>query len=132
MGVFPVLGTTTILCAVAALLFRLNLPLIQLVNYAVYPLQIILLGPFYAAGSWLFGSRLPVEFGRQLIASMQTDLWESLLQLGSLTLYAISAWLLISPAIVLSLWGLSKPALGKVQSVVQKAQHPRKLSKNRS
>ena len=41
-GIFPVLGTTTVLCAAAAILLRLNLPLIQLVNYAVYPLQLIL------------------------------------------------------------------------------------------
>lgn len=38
LGVFPVLGATTLLCAGAAILFRLNLPAIQLVNYVMYPL----------------------------------------------------------------------------------------------
>ena len=33
MGVFPLLGTTTALCALVALIWRLNLPAIQIVNY---------------------------------------------------------------------------------------------------
>ena len=36
LGVFPILGSTTILCAVAALIFRLTT--IQLVNYLLYPI----------------------------------------------------------------------------------------------
>lgn len=43
LGVFPVLGATTILCGLAAIIFRLNLPATQLVNYLVYPLQIMLI-----------------------------------------------------------------------------------------
>ena len=43
LGIFPVLGTTTLLCAITAYVFRLNHPLIQLVNYAVYPLQLALI-----------------------------------------------------------------------------------------
>ena len=54
LGIFPVLGATTLLCAVAAFILRLNLPAIQVVNYVVYPLQIFLLVPFYILGSWIF------------------------------------------------------------------------------
>ena len=36
LGVFPVLGTTTLLCVAAALMFGLNLPAIQLVNWLIY------------------------------------------------------------------------------------------------
>src|SRR5215472_7734567 len=53
-GVIPLIGTSTTLCALAALALGLNLPLIQLVNYLVYPLQILLLIPFVQAGQWLF------------------------------------------------------------------------------
>ena len=35
LGIFPVPGSTTMLCAAAAVVFRLNLPAIQLVNYVV-------------------------------------------------------------------------------------------------
>jgi len=46
LGVIPIPGATTILCTIAAISFGLNLPAIQLANYLVYPLQIILLMPF--------------------------------------------------------------------------------------
>ena len=54
IGTIPMLGTTTILCTVVALALRLNLPAIQMVNGIVYPLQLILLIPFYRLGAWLF------------------------------------------------------------------------------
>ena len=54
LGTFPVLGSTTALCALAALVLRLNQPLIQLVNYFVYPLQLALYLPLMLAGArWL-------------------------------------------------------------------------------
>ena len=37
LGIFPALGSTTALCAIAALVLRLNLPAIQIVNYFMYP-----------------------------------------------------------------------------------------------
>ena len=130
LSIFPVFGVTTLLCAVAAFAFRLNMPLIQLVNYAVYPLQIFLLVPFYGAGSWLFGSQLPFEIDDQLIASLKHDLWGSLLQIWDLTLYAISAWLLVGPLVVLILYASLKPVVGKILAAVHKTQSARSLSKN--
>src|SRR5499433_449831 len=62
LGVFPVLGATTALCALAALILRLNLPAIQIVNYFVYPLQIALLLPFFRLGERLFHApHLPIS-----------------------------------------------------------------------
>src|SRR6202035_779984 len=50
LGVFPVLGSTTALCALAAFAWQLNLPVTEIVNYFIYPLQIALLIPFFRAG----------------------------------------------------------------------------------
>ena len=54
LGIFPVFGLTTLLCFAAAFLFRLNIPIIQLVNYVIAPLQLILIVPFIKLGSYLF------------------------------------------------------------------------------
>jgi len=51
LGVFPVFGCPTLLCAGAALAFRLNLPAIQLVNQVCTPLQYALLIPLGRAGA---------------------------------------------------------------------------------
>ena len=54
LGVTPVLGSTALLCTLAAVAFRLNLPAIQLVNWLVYPLQLALLVPLLRIGAWMF------------------------------------------------------------------------------
>jgi hypothetical protein len=51
LGVFPVFGIPTLLCGVAAIAFRLNLPAIQLVNQVCSPLQYALLLPLGRAGA---------------------------------------------------------------------------------
>lgn len=56
IGIFPVVGTTTLLCAIVAIVLRLNLPIIQLANWLVYPLQITLLLPFFFTGAYVLGS----------------------------------------------------------------------------
>jgi uncharacterized protein (DUF2062 family) len=111
LGIFPVLGTTTILCAIAAFVFRLNLPAIQVVNYVVYPLQLILLAPFYGAGSWLFQGRSLPLIQENVIDLLKNDFWGNMVNLWDLTLYAAFAWLIISPFLILLLYGLLKPAV---------------------
>ena len=103
LGIFPVLGSTTLLCAIAAIIFRLNLPAIQLVNYLVYPLQLLLLIPFFHMGSWLFQVEpLPLS-AQKVIAMLQSDLWGTVRALWDTTLHAIVAWLLVSLPILFTL-----------------------------
>ena len=107
LGIFPVLGSTTLLCAVAALLFKLNLPAIQIVNYMVYPLQLALLIPFYKAGEWLFNAEpLPISV-QEIIDMIETDLWGAILFLWDTTVHAIVAWLLMSSIMTPMLYKLS-------------------------
>jgi uncharacterized protein (DUF2062 family) len=96
LGVFPVLGSTTILCGLAAIIFRLNLPAVQLVNYMVYPLQLVLLIPFFHLGNLLFQVEpLPLS-AQELITLLRSDLWGTVRAFWSTTLQAIVAWLLVS------------------------------------
>ncbi len=116
LGIFPILGITTLLCAAAAFAFRLNLPAIQLVNYMVYPLQIALIAPFYSVGNWLFndkGSATTVNF----IELMKNDFWGSMTNLWNLALYAISIWMVICPFLILVLYIVSKAAILNVSSL---------------
>jgi uncharacterized protein (DUF2062 family) len=115
LGLVPALGTTTLLCTLAAFLFRLNLPAIQLVNYFVYPLQLALLIPFIRAGEWLFG----VESLNLSLVSIQrrmkADLWETVISLWSATIRAVMVWLLIAPVIVALVYLAMTPLLKKLK-----------------
>jgi uncharacterized protein (DUF2062 family) len=111
LGIFPVIGATTLLCAAAAFLFKLNLPAIQLINYLVYPLQLALLLPFYRAGEWLFRAEpLPISV-KEILAMMDQDLWETMLFLWDTTANAMVVWVLVAPFMVLMLYGLIRPAI---------------------
>ena len=127
LGIFPVLGATTLLCAIAAFVFRLNLPAIQVVNYLVYPLQIILLAPFYGAGSWLFNGRSLPLFEENIIEVLKKDFWGSMADLWDVTLYAVFAWLIISPFLILLLYILLKPVIQRLAFSEGKAHSIRKL-----
>jgi uncharacterized protein (DUF2062 family) len=100
LGVFPVLGTTTALCALVAFVWRLNLPAIQIVNYFVYPLQIALILPFFSAGEKLFGApHLPLSVP-QIVAVVHASFWGATRFLWTTIWHAAVAWCLIAPVFV--------------------------------
>ena len=111
LGIFPVLGATTLLCTAAALTLRLNLPAIQVVNYMVYPLQLVMLAPFYGVGNWLFKQQGLPLINADLISLLQNDFWGSMANLWDLALYAILTWIAISPLLLLLLYSASKPII---------------------
>lgn len=111
LGVFPMLGTTTALCAIAALLLRLNLPAIQIVNYFVYPLQIGLLVPFFRVGEKLFRApHLPLST-RQIEAMVHANAWIAIRLLWETTWHAIVVWCLVAPVFVVAAYLAVTPAL---------------------
>lgn len=100
LGVFPVLGTTTALCALVAFIWRLNLPAIQIVNYFVYPAQIALLIPFFRLGEKMFGApQLPLSVP-QLLAMVHASFWAATRFLWTTIWHAALAWCLIAPVFV--------------------------------
>jgi uncharacterized protein (DUF2062 family) len=114
LGVFPVLGTTTALCALAAFVWRLNLPAIQIVNYFVYPLQIVLLIPFFRAGEKLFGApHLPLSVA-QILAAVHASFWGAMRFLWTTTWHAIVVWCLFAPVFVGLAYALLLPVLRRV------------------
>jgi uncharacterized protein (DUF2062 family) len=116
LGIFPVIGLTTLLGVLAAFLFRLNLPIIQLANYLVYPLQIALLIPTYHLGALVFGVEpLPIS-ATELIYMFETDLWGTFGQLGGATVRAIAVWVLLCPLAVLVLYMLIHSLLNRFSS----------------
>jgi uncharacterized protein (DUF2062 family) len=97
LGVFPVLGSTTALCTLAALVLRLNLPAIQLINYFVYPLQIALLLPFFRLGERLFRApHLPLSVP-QIYAMIHASMMDAIRLLWTTTWHAMVVWCLAAP-----------------------------------
>lgn len=117
LGIFPILGATTLLCAAIGVWLRLNQPIIQLVNYLVYPAQVLLLIPFYRAGERLFGAEpVPIVNVPDLIARFGAGPWQFLLDYGLVGLYGIVVWCLVAPVLVALIYALLRPILERARS----------------
>ena len=107
LGVVPVLGLTSILCVLAAVLLRLNLPAIQLVNYLVYPLQFALLVPFIRMGEWIFADHPANLSATQIVNMIRANTFAAIASLWTATMHALVAWVavcsLLSPLLYLFL-----------------------------
>ncbi len=112
LGVTPVIGSTTLLCTLAAVTLRLNLPAIQLVNGAAYPLQLILIIPFLRAGAWIFGDRtVPALTVTRLFELFRANLWQAIVTLWTATMHALVVWLGVAGLTGLVLYLLLVPVL---------------------
>lgn len=97
LGVFPVLGATTVLCAIAGIRLKLNQPIIQLVNWLVYPLQLALMLVLVRIGEWITHAP-PVTFSiPELIQIFHESPLKFLQVFGICQLQGIIAWLFIAP-----------------------------------
>ena len=111
LGVIPVLGSTTLLCALAAASLRLNLPAIQLVNGLAWPLQLALYIPFLRAGAWLFGDyRMRVTLA-EVVGLIRADVWHAITTLWTVTMHALVVWLLAACAGTAILYFIFVPVL---------------------
>lgn len=114
VGNIPILGLSTLLCTVVALVFRLNLPAIQLVQAAMAPTQLLLIIPYVRLGEWI--SRAPpeplsVQAGMTILAQGGGS---AVVVLGHAILHAGLAWLLTTPGIVLLLYSVLTPLIRQV------------------
>ena len=111
LGIFPILGATTILCTIAAARLRLNQPIIQLVNYVAYPLQLVSLLPFYRAGETLFGRpHLPLSIP-MLIERFGAGPMQFLADYGMIGMYGIAVWCIVAPSVAGAAYVLVQPPL---------------------
>jgi len=99
LGVFPVYGCPTLLCAAAAIVLRLNLPAMQLVNALTTPLQLALLIPFHRLGDWL----LPGA-GRRIFTGVHSEVWRFLDGIWTLAVHAITGWFCVCAPLGLLLY----------------------------
>ncbi len=97
LGIVPVIGSTTLLCTIFALSLRLNIPLVQLVNFSVYPLQVIMIIPFMKMGEYIFGIE-SLNYSLDDIYRLVTgDILNAISVLWNVTLQGIGAWAISAP-----------------------------------
>ncbi len=113
VGNIPILGISTILCAGIALVFRLNLAAIQVVQAAMAPTQLLLIIPFVRLGEWLLRAprqAVSIDAGLALMAQgaghAVAVLWGAIVHAGI-------AWLLVAPLAILVLYKSLAPVFAR-------------------
>ncbi|MFY7732569.1 MAG: DUF2062 domain-containing protein [Bacteroidia bacterium] len=108
LGLFPFIGLTSVLCFIFAFIFKLNIVIIQLVNWLVAPLQLILLVPFYQLGNYfsinLFKTEV-IKLEIELFA--QSAFLQKIISLLNSQISAILGWLVICAPIGLVVYFIS-------------------------
>jgi len=90
MGTMPLVWGSCVVCLFIGWWWRLSHPLIQLVNYLLYPVQIALFFPFFYWGARLFDN--PIPLNRQLVTQLLDAPLVGLEQLWLVNLQALALW----------------------------------------
>ena len=111
LALFPILGTTTLLCLVAGILLRLNQPIIQIVNALCTPIHLPVIFFMVRLGSWMFN----VQSAHVGIRMMNHMLWDDprdfFERFGITALHAIAAWALLAPFWMVIIYVFALPVL---------------------
>ena len=104
LGLLPMPGVSTVACLLTASALRLNQVLMQAVNYLAYPLQLLLLLPFYAAGARAFGGP-DLGLGlHELLERARQAPWASAVELWQVAWHGLLLWALLGLLFVPLSW----------------------------
>lgn len=109
VGNIPILGISTILCAVIALAFRLNLAAIQIVQAAMAPTQLLLIIPFVRLGEWVLRAPPQSVSVSDGLALLSHGVGRAIVVLWDAILHAGFAWVLVAPFAVFLLHKMLTP-----------------------
>jgi uncharacterized protein (DUF2062 family) len=96
LGVIPVIGVTTLLCTGVAIYLRLNIAVMQFVHYLIFPVQLLLMIPFFKTGSLLFGGDDFSFSFTDISAMLQLNFWQTIQKFWVANIYAVAIWAIIA------------------------------------
>jgi uncharacterized protein (DUF2062 family) len=117
LGIFPILGATTALCAIAGVWLKLNQPVIQTMNWVISPIQLSLILVFVRIGEWIM--RAPrVSFSVPgLIQKFDQNPIQFMRQFGMTGVHGMVAWLFIAPFLAVAIYAVLLPPLKKIAAL---------------
>jgi uncharacterized protein (DUF2062 family) len=117
LGIFPILGATTILCLAAGFAFKLNQPIMQAINWLISALQLSLILVFVRIGEWLVNAP-PVTFSvPELIKKFNASPRKFMQEFGLTGLHGIAGWFLVAPFLIPVIYFSVLPPLKKLASL---------------
>ncbi|RFC50769.1 MAG: hypothetical protein DUW69_000466 [Verrucomicrobia bacterium] len=124
-ALFPVLGTTTLICFLIAWALRLNQPIVQLINQALWPVHFPAIFGCIWIGETIFGAP-HVHIGIRYLRKMSETVWNdpSLFfhHFGLTVMYAVVAWAIITPFYIAAVYYILLPITREITYLKHKAE----------
>ena len=120
LGIFPIIGSTTLLTLLIGIPMKLNQPVLQAFKTLVYPLQWALLLGFYRVGEILFGAPHVSISIPKMLERFFAEPGPFFRDYGMTALYGITVWCLIAPPLVLILHFTTRPLIQRLADQIQR------------
>jgi uncharacterized protein (DUF2062 family) len=124
-ALFPVFGTTTLLCFLIALALRLNQPIVQLINQALWPAHFPAIFGCIWLGESIFGAphvHINIRYLRHMSALAWNDPALFFQQFGLTLMYAVVAWAILAPFYIAIVYHIALPITREVAYLKHKAE----------
>jgi hypothetical protein len=121
-SLLPFLGFTSLLNLVAGFAFRLNHPILQILNQLLGPLQLALVLPYVRAGERIWNVEGGARFtlGELIAAFRDAPLLDFLARFGWAGIHAFTAWIITVPFLVAAIHYTTRPALRRLAGAIRR------------
>jgi len=114
LGIFPIMGSTSLVCFIAGYFFKLNQAILHLFKSLTYPFHLALILVFIRLGQELNGVEL-IKFSiPQMLAQFKDSPAQFGRDFGMAALYGIEAWAIATLILIPLLRIISLPLLKKL------------------
>jgi uncharacterized protein (DUF2062 family) len=117
-ALFPIFGVTTLLCFLVALILRLNQPIIQLLNQALWPLHVPMIFWLVQLGDFIFGVPHQRFSVHEMHILWRDQGWAKFFdKFGTIALHATVAWMLLAPLFVVVCYYSLMPVMRAIEQI---------------
>ena len=123
LGLFPLLGTPTLLSLAVGIPMKLNQPVLQVFRELTYPLHLATILLFIHAGESLFGAQHMALSISMLLERFRASPSQFMADFGMLGVYAVSVWALLAPLLMAAIYFISRPIIERLSHKLTRSQH---------
>ncbi len=121
VGIFPIMGSTTLVGFLVAAAFKLNQPVLHAFKTLVYPLHLALILVFIRLGQRLHGVPLLTLSIPQMLVRFQEDPMQFVRDFGMAAWHGVTAWMLVAPFLALAIKFSVTPILARFAKKIRTA-----------
>jgi uncharacterized protein (DUF2062 family) len=118
IGLFPILGATSLIALGVGTMARLNQGVIQAANFAMTPLYLPLVLVYVRTGEYLLGADKMPFSPSQLVSEFQVSPSAFMVKFGMSGLHGICAWSLSAPLLIFMVFFLLHPVFRRLKKRV--------------